>query len=100
MTDADFTYTFGIGWRAPSNRLADILDQVSVKYGLSVADLKGPERFRRIAHPRQEAMWRMHQTGRYSLTQIGRFLGNRDHTTVLYGIRQHAARLEAEKVAA
>ncbi len=71
--------------------MSSILDAVSLRYGVSIADLKGPARYRTIAWPRQEAMWRMVETGRVSLPQIGAFL-NRDHTTILHGWRQHGKR--------
>lgn len=38
-------------------------------------------------------MWALKQEGRWSLPQIGRLLGNRDHTTIIHGVRQHEKRL-------
>jgi chromosomal replication initiator protein len=79
-----------------------IAADVCARHGLAVDDLLSPDRKRRIAHPRQEFMWRCRQIywasggHRYSLPQIGVFLGCRDHTTVLHGVRAHEARLEAE----
>lgn len=67
--------------------------EVAVRHGLTLADLQGPGRGKAVAHPRQEAMWVLKQQGRWSLPQIGQFLGGRDHTTVLYGIRRHEARM-------
>jgi chromosomal replication initiation ATPase DnaA len=73
---------------------------VALDRGVSFDDLVMPgdvpgARAFAIAHPRQEAMWRMRQAGKWSLPQIGRFLGERDHTTVLSGIRAHQKRLDA-----
>lgn len=91
-------------WRGlvpqPINKI-QIKRYVADKYELTVEDLEGESRARRIAHPRQEAMWMMRQivredgTWRYSLPDIGRSLGCRDHTTVLHGVREHQARLDA-----
>lgn len=83
-----------------------IAELVAERHGLSLDDLKSPARDRRIAHPRQEAMWQMRQVlrgdglNRYSLPMIGEFLGGRDHTTIRFGVLRHAARLAALKAAA
>jgi len=98
MTDADFTYTFGQGWQpAPVKRMADIAAEVAQANGLTLAELRSRNRAQRIARPRQEAMAKIHQTGRYTLTQIARFFGM-DHTTVLYGVRQYEARAAGVKI--
>jgi chromosomal replication initiation ATPase DnaA len=78
--------------------MRQIATDVALDRGVSFGDLIMPDhvpgaRAFAIAHPRQEAMWRMHQTGKWSLPQIGRFLGERDHTTCLHGIRAHAKRI-------
>jgi chromosomal replication initiator protein len=90
--------------RLPTMR--EICSLVADRYGLTVDDLIGQSRARHIAHPRQEAMYLMYEqrwavsgNRRYSMPQIGRFLGGRDHTTVLHGYRKHTARLLAAAVA-
>ena len=80
--------------------MRQIATDVALDRGVSFGDLIMPDhvpgaRAFAIAHPRQEAMWRMRQAGKWSLPQIGRFLGGRDHTTVLAGVRAHQARLDA-----
>jgi chromosomal replication initiator protein len=75
----------------------EIVRAVAAAYKVSPKDLCGRSQRRRYAWPRQELMWRLHETGRYSLSQIGAFLGGRDHTTVLHGIREHAKRMEAAR---
>ena len=98
MIDANFTFTFGKGWQpAPVKRMADIAAEVAQANGLTLAELKSRNRAQRIARPRQEAMAKIHQTGRYTLTQIARFFGM-DHTTVLYGVRQYEARAAGVKI--
>ncbi len=72
--------------------MAEIVEAVARKHGVTVKQLKGSGRARWIAHPRQEAMARMKTEAGKSTTAIGIFLGNRDHTTVIYGIRQHLKR--------
>jgi hypothetical protein len=78
---------------------AHIIATVARIHGLAPDALKGPERLRSHAWPRQEAMYVMFMqrhpaTGqwRWSAAQIGAALGGRDHSTVLWGIRRHCAR--------
>jgi chromosomal replication initiator protein len=47
-----------------------------------------PSRVRRIARPRQIAMYLARQLTKMSYPQIGRRLGGRDHTTILHGNRK------------
>jgi chromosomal replication initiation ATPase DnaA len=80
--------------------MRQIANDVALDRGVSFGDLIMPDhvpgaRARAISHPRQEAMWRMKQAGKWSLPQIGQFLGKRDHTTVLAGVRAHQKRLDA-----
>jgi len=88
-------------WKGPLPRvrtMARILAEVSEETGISVAAMKGPSRYRIIVYPRQEAMWRMVNEGRWSLPQIGRFF-NRDHTTVIWAFRQVEKRNALERAA-
>lgn len=74
--------------------MREIACQVAERYDLTLADFKGSSSAYRIAHPRQEAMALIRTEGRFSYLQIGRFF-NRDHTTVLHGVRAHSARRTA-----
>ncbi len=62
-----------------------ILGQVAHYFGLEVAALRGRSRSRAIARPRQIAMYLIREETGESLPHIGKMLGGRDHTTVLYG---------------
>ncbi len=81
--------------------LGRIMSMVAERHGLSVDDLKSHSRAKKYAWPRQEVMWMARQLRwadgrfRYSYPYIARRLGLRDHTTVIYGERQHAKRLAA-----
>ena len=75
---------------AHRRRLLVLAVEVARVYGLKVEDFKDRTRVREVAWPRQEFMLAAHRQG-YSLGQIGRFL-NRDHTTILHGIRAAQAR--------
>lgn len=65
----------------------EIIQRVAKDNGIGVCDIKGKGRHRAVAWPRQQAMFEMHETGKWSLGQIGRLLGRRHYTTVLHGIR-------------
>lgn len=71
----------------PIAGMRDIAAMVAAENMLTLADIRGPKRERRISHPRQVAMARMLDEG-YSTTQVGDFLGGRDHTTVIEGARR------------
>lgn len=81
----------------PRPTMKAIAERVCEKHRISLADLKGPSRAKRYTYPRQEAMHEMYALELWSLLQIGRFLGGRDHTTVLHGVRVHERRLAAER---
>ena len=72
--------------------MKSILAEVALATGYSIDELKGPRRYKSLAHARQEAMWRMVKTGKYSLPQIGLFMGQRDHSTVWFAYHSHEAR--------
>jgi chromosomal replication initiation ATPase DnaA len=56
------------------------------EHGVQLRDLRGPSRERWIAWPRQDFMLRAYEAG-YSYPRIARFLGNRDHTTIMHGVK-------------
>lgn len=75
--------------------MLSVLGEVAEKYELHPDVILGTARLAHAVRARQEVMYRLHyETGRGSV-QIGRFLGGRDHSTVLHGIRRHKARIDA-----
>ncbi|KAB8142694.1 chromosomal replication initiator protein DnaA [Chloroflexia bacterium SDU3-3] len=62
-----------------------ILKEVADFYGVDVRALQGRGRSRNIVVPRQVVMYLLREETESSLMDIGRFLGGRDHTTVIYG---------------
>ena len=73
--------------------MATILRIVADHFGVSVTDLQGERRNRRVTWPRQIAMYLAREMAGASSPAIGRMLGGRDHTTVLYGCRYVASRI-------
>jgi chromosomal replication initiator protein len=59
-------------------------------------DLKGRRRNKDIVRPRQVAMYLARKETQASLPEIGAALGNRDHTTVMYGIQKIEGQIEQD----
>jgi chromosomal replication initiator protein len=74
----------------------DILKAVSTYYNLTLDDLRGGRRTRRIALPRQIAMYLIREETESSYPQIGAQLGGRDHTTILYGYERIREKMEQD----
>ena len=68
-----------------------ILDAVANYYDLTPEALAGRRRDRKTALARQMAMYLLREQNHYPLSEIGRILGGRDHTTVLYGYEKISA---------
>lgn len=75
--------------RGPTMR--KVISEVAERHGLTLTQLRDHCRTRSIAYVRQEAMYEARVRAGKSLPMIGRYL-NRDHTTVLYGVRAHERR--------
>lgn len=74
--------------------VAHVLLELSSRYGVPVAALTGQRRTDEICVIRHAAFAEVKaRRPNWSLTQIGRAFGGRDHTTVLYGLRRHHARM-------
>ncbi len=61
---------------------------VAEHYSLKLADLKAKDNSRRVAEPRQIAMYLCRELTGSSLPQIGKAFGGKHHTTVLHSIRK------------
>lgn len=66
-----------------------IIRQVSEKHKVPLADIMSARRNKYIVAARYEAMYRLRYETTMSYPEIGRRVGGRDHTTVLYGVRKH-----------
>ncbi len=73
-----------------------IMAEYAEKYSVTIDDLRGPARKRPLVHYRQECMYRIHKSTKFSLSQIGR-LFNRDHTTVYHAINAVERRISEGK---
>lgn len=74
----------------------EIIRTVAETFGVPKDDLLGRGRSRKVALPRQIAMYLLREEINISLPQIGETLGGRDHTTVMYGCDKIADLLERD----
>ncbi len=73
-----------------------ILAATGQHFDIPQDDLLGKRRDARTAGARQVAMYLMRNDGQETLPEIGRVLGGRDHTTVMYGCAKIERRLKLE----
>ncbi len=66
----------------------DIIKLVAGHFGVKSGDIRGERRHKAISFPRQIAMYLCREYTKLSYPEIGTRLGNRDHTTVLSGVRK------------
>ncbi len=66
-----------------SVRLTDIDQVVCETFGLGQQSLQSKSRSEQIAHPRMLAMWLARKYTRSALSEIGKYFGNRAHSTVV-----------------
>jgi chromosomal replication initiator protein len=66
-----------------------ILNSVARFFGVKIDELKGRARHKQIVVPRQIAMYLLCEDAHLSTPEVGRLL-NRDHTTVMHGMKQIA----------
>jgi chromosomal replication initiator protein len=64
----------------------EILSAVASYFELKQTDITGPRRLKEIVLPRQMVMYLLRTELKTPLVDIGRLLGNRDHTTIMYGV--------------
>jgi len=81
----------------PKNRPLDpavIIEAVASHFAVDRDRLLGKDRSHDIALPRQVAMYLIREETNTSLPHIGRVLGGRDHTTIMYGCEKIGGLLE------
>ena len=78
--------------------IRQIISEVSEKRGVSRDAIISARRNVNLVLARWEVMWRAREETALSLPQIGRALGDRDHTTILYGVRRHQERIDAGEI--
>jgi chromosomal replication initiator protein len=67
--------------------IEQIIEAVTKRFGVRLADLQSRKRTKSISLPRQVCMYLARSLTRHSLEEIGGYFGGRDHTTVLHANR-------------
>ena len=62
-----------------------IISEVAKYYGVTADDINSSRRNKEIVIPRQVAMYLCREKTDTALAEIGKIMGNRDHTTVIHG---------------
>jgi chromosomal replication initiator protein len=78
--------------------IEDIQRKAAEFYKLDLRDFVSKQRSRRVARPRQIAMYLSRKLTERSLPEIGRRFGGRDHTTVLHACKTVEALCEVDPV--
>lgn len=75
-----------------------IVAEVCLKHKQFLLDIESDRRTKDVIQARQELMYRLRTETTWSLPRIGRFIGNRDHTTVIHGFHKFKKQLESGEV--
>jgi chromosomal replication initiator protein len=76
--------------------LSEIVDAAAQEFGVPPKAVLGRDRHRKVSRARQVAMYLARELTRHNLTEIGRGIGGRDHTTVLHAINQVGSSVNAD----
>ncbi len=63
-----------------------ILKLVALQFGIKTTDIRSDKRTRKLSVPRQICMYLMRRHLLMSYPEIGKFMGGKDHTTILHGV--------------
>ena len=97
MSDHDFMATYPAVtefFTIPKGpeRARAIIAEVTARRSVPVSHLFSTLRDRKVSHTRHEIWFRLRQECAWSYPRIAKFF-DKDHTTILYGVRGHEARL-------
>lgn len=73
-----------------------IIEIVSQHYNINPDDILSKKRTREIAYPRQIVMYLCRKLTETSLQNIGKVLGNRDHTTIMHGSDKISSEIQTD----
>ena len=76
----------------------DSIKKTVAKYfGVKVSDMESEKRSKNIAFPRQIAIYLIREHTNYSLPQMGKLFGGRDHTTIRHSYEKILEELKTDK---
>gem|GEM_PF-2665717 len=61
-----------------------IAESIAQRFGISISDIVSKNRASKLRLPRQLLAYLLRKLGKYGYRNIGKFLGNRDHSTIIY----------------
>lgn len=73
-----------------------ILAAVAEHFDVALDALSGRQRGAVVGQARQVAIYMLREVGRCPLAEIGRLLGNRDHSTIIYGYKKVVQEMEED----
>ena len=74
-----------------------IKKEVAKFFGVKVSDMESEKRAKNIAFPRQIAIYLIREHTNYSLPQMGRLFGGRDHTTIRHSYEKIAEQIKTDR---
>ena len=74
-----------------------IKKEVSKYFGVKISDMESEKRSKNIAFPRQIAIYLIREHTNYSLPQMGKLFGGRDHTTIRHSYEKIAEEIKTDK---
>jgi chromosomal replication initiator protein len=74
-----------------------VLSIVARHFGISVSQLTGKKRNAHFVQPRQITMFILRDELGLTLPEVGRLLGNRDHTTIIYGVDKISRQIDVDE---
>lgn len=78
-------------------RIERINETCAEFFGTSPAAITGQSRKHRIVVIRHIAFWLARRLTRHSYPDIGLYMGSRDHTTIMHGVRQTEMRRDRDE---
>lgn len=70
---------------------------VSKYFGVKISDMESEKRAKNIAFPRQIAIYLIRANTNYSLPQMGKLFGGRDHTTIRHSYEKIAEEIKTDR---
>lgn len=87
----------GVALKNRTPKLMDILEAVCATYKVSKLEVMSARRFAYIVSARNAFYWCAYNFTVRSHPEIGRFIGDRDHSTVIYGVSRINTRFSNHK---
>ena len=104
ITDQPITLTLaesclrGMPMRRAQVTAEEVMSLITGEFAITARELIGKSRTQAVSMPRQIAMFLLREHTESSLEDIGKFFGNRDHTTVIYAVNKVRDRLQKDRM--